>query len=433
MAAKDRVVRICILTAALSGAASAQVIRVDLDGAIHPLSAEIVGQAIEMADEQNAQAVLIILNTPGGLLSATEEITQAIVGSRTPVITYVYPPGGKAASAGFMILQAGDVAAMAPGANTGAAHPILLGGGEMDEVMKQKIEQDTAASLRAIVDKRGRNAELAQEAVLQSRAFTDQEALDANLIDLIAADVPALLAELEQRSVLRFDGEQETLALADALVEPFPLTYRQRILLPLTDPNLAFILLALGVVGVYVEFTNPGLVFPGVFGGVLVIVGMMALSLLPINWAGAALIIFGIACLVAEAFTAANGILTVGGAVAMILGTVMLIDTDVPELSIGWGTAIAVTLPFVAITAFLLNLVVRSFGYKVATGTEGMVGEIGKAKSAIGESGQVFVHGELWNAWADEPIPAGTSVKVEEVSGLRVRVAPVHANKESTL
>ncbi len=424
----DWAVRILLLVAALAGAAFAQnprVLRVDLDRVIHPLSAEIVSEAVEQAESSGAAALLITLNTPGGLLSATEQITQSIVGSAVPVVTYVTPSGGKAASAGFFILQAGDVAAMAPGTNTGAAHPVLLGGGEMDEILKQKIEQDTAASLRAIVEKRGRNVELAEEAILESRAFTDEEALESNLIDLIAQDVGALFKKLDGREVLRFDGTEETLALAGAVVEPFELSYRQQVLLPLTDPNLAFILLVLGALGVYIEFTNPGLVFPGVFGTLLVIVGMMALALLPINWAAAALLVLGVGCLVAEAFTVANGVLTISGAIAMILGTVMLIDTPIPELSIGLGTAVAVTVPFVVITAFLLNLAVRSFRYKVATGVEGMIGEIGVAKTAVGSSGQVFVHGELWSAWATPAIPEGVRVRVKRVDGLRVQVEPI--------
>jgi len=411
----------CVFVPSVWGQSS-QVVRVDLDRVIHPLSVELVEQGVEKAERENAAAVLITLNTPGGLLSATEQINQAIIASEKPVITYVTPSGGRAASAGFLILITGDVAAMAPGTNTGAAHPVLVGGGEMDEIMKQKVENDTAASVRAIAEKRGRDAELAQEAVLESRAFTEEEALESNLIDLVAADIPALLKELDGRSVIRFSDREETLALTGASIVPIELSLRQQILLPLTDPNLAFILLALGALGIYIEFTNPGLVFPGVFGGLLLLIGMMALSLLPINWAGAALIVFGLACFVFEAFTVANGVFTVGGAVAMVLGAVMLVDTGVPELSISWGTALAVTIPFALVTAFLLGLAVRSFRLKVTTGVEGLVGEEGVAKTAVAADGRVFVHGELWNASSAQPIPEGARVRVTEVSGLRVRV-----------
>jgi len=415
-----------LLTAATCLFAQAgHVVRVDLDRVIHPLSAELVRQAVEQAETESASAVLITLNTPGGLLSATEEINQAIIASEKPVITYVMPSGGRAASAGFLILVTGDVAAMAPGTNTGAAHPVLLGGGEMDAIMKQKVENDAAASVRAIAEKRGRDAELAQAAVIESRAFTEQEALDSNLIDLVAADIPSLLKELDGRTVLRFNDKEEILSLAGASVVPIELSFRQRILLPLTDPNLAFILLAVGALGIYIEFTNPGLVFPGVFGGLLLIVGMMALSLLPINWAGAALIVFGLTCFVLEAFTVANGIFTVGGAIAMVLGAVMLIDTGIPELSISWGTALAVTIPFAVVTAFLLGLAVRSFRLKVQTGVEGMIGEEGVAKTEVADDGRVFIHGELWNASSSQPIPAGARVRITAVRGLRLQVESV--------
>lgn len=420
-----RLLPLLLTAATCSFAQAGHVVRVDLDRVIHPLSAELVRQAVEQAETESASAVLITLNTPGGLLSATEEINQAIIASEKPVITYVTPSGGRAASAGFLILVTGDVAAMAPGTNTGAAHPVLLGGGEMDAVMKQKVENDAAASVRAIAEKRGRDAELAQAAVIESRAFTEQEALDSNLIDLVAADIPSLLKELDGRTVLRFNDKEEILSLAGASVVPIELSFRQRILLPLTDPNLAFILLAVGALGIYIEFTNPGLVFPGVFGGLLLIVGMMALSLLPINWAGAALIVFGLTCFVLEAFTVANGIFTVGGAIAMVLGAVMLIDTGIPELSISWGTALAVTIPFAVVTAFLLGLAVRSFRLKVQTGVEGMIGEEGVAKTEVAADGRVFIHGELWNASSSQPIPAGARVRITAVRGLRLQVESV--------
>ena len=332
------------------------------------------------------------------------------------------PSGGKAASAGFMILVAGDVAAMASGTNTGAAHPVALGGGEMDAIMKQKVENDAAARIRSIVDKRGRNVELAEEAVLASRAFTEQEALESNLIDLVADDMTALLEALDGRTVMRFDGSQTVLETAGAELVPYELTFRQKALLPLIDPSLAFILLAVGMVGLYLEFSNPGLIAPGVLGALCALVGAMSLSLLPINWAGAGLLLLGVACFVAEAFVVSGGLLSLAGAVAMVLGAVMLIDTNVPELSIGWGTAIAVTAPFAAITVFLLRLAVRSFRYKVSTGSEGMVGQVGVAKTDVADNGQVFVHGELWSASASPPLAAGQRVRVLAVTGLKVKV-----------
>jgi membrane-bound serine protease (ClpP class) len=400
---------------------SPKVIQVDVEHVIHPLTVEIVSQATAQARDEGAAAVLIRLNTPGGLLSATQEVIQAIVASEVPVITYVAPSGGRAASAGFMILIAGDVAAMAPGTNSGAAHPVLMAG-EMDEIMKQKVENDAAASVRAMADKRGRNPELAEKAVLESKAFTEQEALDAKLIDLIADNPAALLAALDGETITRFDGDEETLSLAGAAITIFELSYRQTILLSLINPNLAFILLILGLAGIYVEFTNPGLIVPGVAGGILVILGAMALTLLPINWAGAALIVLGLACFILEATIPSGGILAGGGVIAMVLGTVMLVDTEVPELSISWTTAIGVTLPFAAITVFLLQLAVKSFRYKVATGSEGMVGETGVAKSDVHDTGRVFVHGEWWNARSDEPIPEGEPIEIVSMDGLLLTV-----------
>ncbi|MDA0205336.1 MAG: nodulation protein NfeD, partial [Acidobacteria bacterium] len=401
------------------------VIQVDIDRVVHPLTAEIVASAIEQAEKRNAALVLVRLDTPGGLLSATEDIIRQLIASKVPVVTYVGPSGGKAASAGFLILVAGDVAAMAPGTNTGAAHPVLAMGGEMDEVMKLKVENDAAAKVRAITEKRGRNSELAEEAVISSRAFTEEEALEQNLIELISPNTADLLLQLDRRTVKRFDGTETVLHLQGAVVEPTALSYRQRVLLPLINPGLALIVLVLGVLGVYVEFTHPGLILPGVAGGVLVLVGLMALSLLPINWAGAALIVFGASCLVMEAFVVSHGVLAIGGIVAMALGIVMLIDTEIPELSIGWGMALTIVVPFALITVFLLQLAVRAFRSKVLTGSEALIDAIGSARTDIAEDGRVFIHGELWNASASTPIAAGSKVRISAVDGLRLTVEPV--------
>ena len=420
----QRAAVVCVVAVSCQ-AQSVRVLQIDVEHVIHPLTVEIITQGLEQAKQENAAAVVIRLNTPGGLLNATEKIIQQIVASPVPVITYVGPSGGKAASAGFMILIAGDVAAMAPGTNTGAAHPVMLGGAKMDEVMNQKVENDAAASVRAIADKRGRNTELAEQAVTESKSFTDKEALESNLIDVVANDIPELLKVLNGRTIVRFDGSEQILELTEAVVQTYELTNRQRILLPLINPQLAFVLLILGALGIYIEFTHPGLIAPGVAGAILVIVGLMALSMLPINWAGAALIVLGIACFVLEAMMPTGGILALGGAVSMVLGTVMLVDTGIPELSIGWGTAIAVTLPFALITVFLLRLAVKSYRYKVATGSESMVGEIGVAKTDVGAEGRVFVHGEWWNANSDQTIASGQKIRIVGVDGLNVKVEQV--------
>ena len=413
-----------LLAAGAESAAAARVLVLDLDTIVHPLTREIITEGLSQADQAGDEAVVLRINTPGGLLEATNEIVQAILASRVPVVAYVTPSGGHAASAGFIILVSADVAAMAPGTNTGAAQPVLALGGEMKGPMKQKVENDTAASLRAVTDKRGRNSELAIEAVLESKSFTEQDALEANLIDLIAQDIDDLIRQLDGRTIVRFDGTEQVLDLAGADVYPYTPNLRQRALLPLINPSLALLVLVLGLAGVYLEFTNPGLIFPGVLGGILLIVGLMALSLLPINIAGVALILLALGFFVLEAVTPVNGILAAGGVVAMVMGIVILVDTDVPELQIGWVPAIGITLPFAAISVFLLQLAIRSFRYKVVTGSEAMLGEIGEARTALDPEGTVFVHGELWSARATSAVPAGQRVQVVSIDGMQLEVEP---------
>lgn len=409
-------------------AAAPRVLLLDLDRVVHPLTAEIIVEGLEKAGREGDSAVILRINTPGGLLTATQEIVQAIVASPAPVVTYVTPSGGHAASAGFIILVAADVAAMAPGTNAGAAHPVLAAG-EMDETMKQKVENDTAASLRAITDQRGRNSELAEEAVLESRSFTEQDALEANLIEVVAKDVDDLIEQLNGRTVARLDGEEQILELAGAQTYTLETSLRQKVLLPLIDPSVALVVLVLGLLGVYIEFSSPGLVLPGVLGGILALLGLMALSVLPIDWTGAMLLALAVVFFVVEAMTPTNGILAAGGAAAMTLGAVILIETDVPELRIGWGPAAAVTLPFAAISVFLLHLAVRSFRYKQASGGSAMVGEIGVAKTPVAGAGRVFVHGEWWNARSNRPIEEGRKVRVAAVEGLRLEVEPLTEEK----
>lgn len=410
--------------AAQALAAPPRVLLLDLDRVVHPLTAEIIVEGLEKAGREGDSAVILRINTPGGLLTATQEIVQAIVASPAPVVTYVTPSGGHAASAGFIILVAADVAAMAPGTNAGAAHPVLAAG-EMDETMKQKVENDTAASLRAITDQRGRNSELAEEAVLESRSFTEQDALEANLIEVIAKDVDDLIEQLNGRTVARLDGEEQILELAGAQTYTLETSLRQKVLLPLIDPSVALVVLVLGLLGVYIEFSSPGLVLPGVLGGILALLGLMALSVLPIDWTGAMLLALAVVFFVVEAMTPTNGILAAGGAAAMTLGAVILIETDVPELQIGWGPAAAVTLPFAAISVFLLHLAVRSLRYKQASGGSAMIGEIGVAKTPVADAGRVFVHGEWWNARSNAPIEEGRKVRVAAVKGLRLEVEPL--------
>jgi membrane-bound serine protease (ClpP class) len=426
-----RILLTAVLAASfLAAAKNPKVLQIDIDQVVHPLTAEMIVRGIDQAAREGDAAVLIRLNTPGGLMTAMQDMIQKIVASPVPVITYVAPSGGRAASAGFFILEAGDLAAMAPATNTGAAHPVVIGGQQMDSVMKQKIENDAAASLRALVEKRGRNSSLAEKAVLESKSFTEQEALKNHLIDLVAPNEKALLSVIDGREITRFDGRRQTLHLAGAEIEHYQPSTRERVLLPLIDPNVAFVLLIIGALGVYIEFTHPGLILPGVAGGILVILAMMALTLLPINWAGAALILLGVALFVLEAKFASHGILAIGGTLALVLGAVILVDTGLPELRIRWSTAIAVALPFALITVFLLRLVLQARAQKAATGATGMIDEIGVAKTDLDPEGKVFVHGEWWNATSVAPVRQGAKVKVLGVDGLRLRVAPSDAGGE---
>lgn len=429
------VVTLLIGVTALLAAPAAEAGRVlvlDLDTIVHPLTLEIIGEGLRQADEAGDAAVVLRMNTPGGLLEATNEIVQAILASPVPVITFVSPSGGHAASAGFIILVSADIAAMAPGTNTGAARPVLALGGEIEGSMKQKVENDTAASLRAVTDKRGRNSELAVEAVLESKSFTEEDALDASLIEVIATDVDDLLAQLDSRTVVRFDGTEQTLDLAGAETYAYVPNLRQKVLLPLINPSLALLVLVVGLAGLYIEFTNPGLIVPGVLGGVMLIVGLMALSFLPISLAGVALMVLAATFFVIEAMTPVNGILATGGVVAMVLGIVILVDTDVPELQIGWVPAIAITLPFAAISVFLLQLAIRSFRLKVSTGTEAMIGELGEVRTALDPSGTVFVHGELWRARSTATAAPGQRVRVVAVHGMLLDVEPAGGSGDGT-
>ena len=411
-----------VLLAAGALTAAPRVIAVNVDGIIAPITVEILEHAADEAAQENAAAILIRLNTPGGLLDASREITQKIESSRVPVIAFVTPSGGRAASAGFFLLESADVAAMAPGTNTGAASPVLLGQ-EMDPVMRSKVENDTSAWLRTTVEKRGRNASLAEETVRQAKAFTEKEALDQHLIDLVAPDARRLLQELDGRDIVRFDGRHETLHTAGAEIEEYRLSARERIIESVADPNVGFILMAIGALGIYVEFNAPGLILPGVIGGILGILGLSSLAVLPINWIGAALLILGVTMFILEAKFASHGILTGGGAISMTLGALLLINGP-PEVRIHLSTALAVTIPFALITVFLFTLALRARRNKTITGVESMAGETGEARTALSPGGKVFVHGEYWDAVSNTPVEEGREVRVVGVEGLRLRVEP---------
>jgi len=413
------------LALAAQGAAASRVIVVDIDSVVHPITVDIVASAIEQAKQENAILLIVRLNTPGGLMDAMRETIEKIASSPVPVATYVAPSGGRAASAGFFILESGDMAAMAPGTNTGAAHPVSLGGAEMDAVMKQKVENDASAYMRSICVKRGRNAALAETAVRESKSFTEREALDQHLIDLVAPGERELLAALDGRTVTRFNGTTQTLHTAGADIEVYQLSPRQKLISAIADPNIALVLLFIGAMLIYVEFSSPGMVAPGVFGAICVLLGLSAISVLPINWLGAAMLLLGFVLFALEAKYPTHGVLGVGGAVSLLIGAVTLVNSPIPEMRVHWLTAIALVLPFSLITLLLVTLAVRARRGKVQTGSEGMIGEVGAAITTLAPGGMVFVHGEYWVAVALQPVAAGARVKVTAIDKLKLTVEPV--------
>src|SRR4051812_41978308 len=402
--------------------AAADVYKIDIDDTIQPVSEDYIARAIDTAQSKNADALIIELKTPGGLYDSTRSIVDKILGSKVPVIVYVRP-GGWAASAGFFILQSGDIAAMAPGTNTGAAHPVIPGY-TMDDVMKQKVENDSAAFIRSYVAKRGRNVEAAENAVRKSLSFTDEEALKQNIIDVIAKDDADLLKQIDGRNVTRFDGTKITLHTAGDHIVTLDMSLKQRVLSSLLDPNLAYILFAVGMMALYAEFNHPGAVVPGVIGGICILLALFAMHWLPIRFSAAALILLAFVFFALEAKFQSHGALGIGGIVCMIIGAMLLVDGPIPEMRINWKTAVGAALPFGVITVFLTTLAMRARAAKVTTGKEGMIGLIGVARSEFTPEGKVFVHGEIWNAVSIVPIHTGEKIRVKSVHGLTVEVEP---------
>jgi membrane-bound serine protease (ClpP class) len=409
---------------------SSHVLKIILNDTIQPITDEYIGRALTEAKNTNADAVLIQINTPGGLVDSTREIIEKIVDSPVPVIVYVTPSGSRAASAGFFILESADIAAMAPGTNTGAAHPVTIGGSKMDDIMKQKIENDLAAFMRSVASRRGRNVDVAESAVRESKSFTEQEALSQKLIDYVASSEDDLFRQIEARPIKRFDGKTVTLHLGGASIRPFEMTLKQKILDHLMDPNVAFILLVVGVLALYVEFNHPGAVVPGTVGVIFILLAAFALNLLPVRFAALVLIAVAFALFALEAKFTSHGVLTTGGIVLLTLGGLLLVDAPIPEMRVRLLTAVAISVPFGLITAFLMTIALRARRNKAVSGVQGMIGEIGVAHSPLVPEGKVFVHGEIWNAVSTVPAPAGVKVVVRRVEGLQLEVSPVPAPTE---
>jgi membrane-bound serine protease (ClpP class) len=406
------------------------VLDLNLHGVVEPILATYIEEGIADAERRQAALILIAMDTPGGLSDSMQDIIKRILASRVPVAVYITPTGARGASAGFFILLSADIAAMAPGTHTGAASPVISIGGfqlQVDETMKRKILNDALAFLRSYAEKRGRNATLAETAVTDAKAFTDKEALDGKLIDLVAPTTDDLLRQLDGRQITRFDGTKTKLSLSNAKLTPFELSGRQKFLARIVEPDVFFILLIIGVLGLYTEFTHPGVIAPGVVGGICTVLALYAMHLLPVNIAGVLLILLAIALFILEAKYTSHGVLLAGGIVAMLLGAMFLIRSPLTAGGVSLGVALAVTLPFALLCVILMRLVLRSRKWKSTTGREEMIGSQGVVVAPVGDGaeGMIRVHGELWRAFSSAPLTEGKPVRVVRIDGLKLYVEPV--------
>lgn len=433
MKANSLILALLFLVAALPAAAAdkpaeprkitGDVYVVTVDDAIGPGVAQYIADTIERANEEDAACLIIQLDTPGGLAESMRSIVKAILASRIPVVVYVAPGGARAASAGVMITMAADVAAMAPGTNIGAAHPVGAGGQEIDEAMSEKVINDMVAQAQSVAEERGRNAEWVEKAIRESVAITETEALEKNVIDLVARSLDDLIDQLDGREI----PNKGVLSLVDAEVERVREDFRTKVLKTISNPNIAYILLMLGLAGLYFELSNPGAIFPGVIGGICIILAFFAMQTLPVNYAGILLILLAIVLFILELKIASYGLLSVAGIVSMALGSLMLFESGIPGMRLSWS----VLLPTLALVSgfFVLvaGLVVRSHTARPRTGVTGLIDEVGVVKKDLDPEGKVFVHGELWNAVAREPIPAGTRVRIVGVQNLVLEVEALEA------
>ena len=398
----------------------------EVDGIIHPVSAEFMIHAMEDADRAHAALMVFVLRTPGGLVDSTRDIVSRMLAASTPVAIFVAPAGARAASAGFLLAIAADVTAMAPGTHIGAAHPVSGSGEKMDETVAKKAAEDVAAYARALAARRGRNVQLAGEAVTASKAFTDEEAIAASppLADIVAPDLTSLLEKLDGRRIVRFDGSAVTLHTAGARTNRIEMTLRQKVLSAIAHPNVAYILLSLGTLGLTIELWSPGAVLPGVVGGLSLLLAFFAFQVLPVNYAGLLLILFGLLLFALEIKVTSFGLLTTGGIVSLLLGSMILIDSPAPEMQLSLRIVLPVVLGLAAISILLIRLGVTAQRQPAVTGEAGMIGESGVVVMAIapGRPGRVTTHGEIWHAEASEAIPEGSRVRITAIQGLTLTV-----------
>jgi membrane-bound serine protease (ClpP class) len=405
------------------------VLELNLDGEVEPFQAIYIDEGLAEAARRHAALVLITMDTPGGLSDSMKDMIQHILASPVPVAVYVSPTGARGASAGFYILLSADIAAMAPGTHAGAASPIIAIGGfpqQLDEVFRRKINQDAMAFLRSFTERRGRNPVLAETAITESKAFTEKEALDGKMIDLIVDTPENLLHQLDGRTIKRFDGTQVTLALKNSARAPFELSGRQKFLARIVQPDVFFILLIVGVLGLYTEFTHPGVIAPGVAGGICLILALYAMQFLPVNFAGLLLILLALAFFILEAKMPSHGVLGLGGVVSMFLGAIFLIRSPLTPGGVSIKVALAATVPFAVLIVFLMRLVLRSRKWKSTTGKEELIGAEGVVIKVLqtGAEGMIRVHGELWRAESTLSVQEGKTVRVLRVEGLKLYVEP---------
>jgi len=413
-----------LLTLATTAGAGQRVVILTLSDSIQPASLRYLERGLEVADSSGAAVTVLELNTPGGLLTSLRQMTTAITAAKRPVVVYVTPTGAQAASAGFFLLMAADVAAMAPGTNAGAAHPVGGEGAELSKTIAEKVTNDAAALVRSLATERGRSAEWAEKAVRESASYTEREALEKKLIDVVAKDRGDLLKWLDGRTVKRFDGRNEKLDTAAPEIVVVGPSNADKLLSVIAHPNVAYLLLLLGLVGIYFELSHPGAVLPGVLGGIAILLALFALSVMPVNYVGVLLILLGIGFFVLEVKVASYGLLTVAGLVSFIFGSLMLIRSPFPALRVGISVVLPTALAVAFIVIFLLTRVLRSHGRKPLTGAKGLVGEFGEAAGALEPGGKVFVHGEYWDAISSAPVPHGGRVRVVKVVGLLLEVEP---------
>lgn len=405
---------------------NADIIVIKTDGVVNGVMAEYISKSIDKAIKENAEALVIELDTPGGLMNSMENIVKSINASKIPVVVYVSPSGAKAASAGVFITLTGHIAAMAPGTNIGAAHPVSMGG-KMDETMAKKVENNAAAYIKSLAEKRGRNSEWAEKAVRESVSITETEALELNVIDIVAPNLSSLLESIDGREVETSIGTH-VIKTKGISVRHKEVGLRYKILNIISNPNVAYLLMLLGFYGLFFEFSNPGAIFPGVFGAIALILALYAFQpdILPVNYTGLILIFLAIILFVLEIKITSHGALSIGGIIAMLLGSLMLFESPEPFLR----ASLKVIIPSVIVTAIFFTLtialIVKAYKRKPQTGAEGLIGAEGEARTDILENGgQVFVHGEIWSAWSAKPIKPGEKIVVDNLENLKLKVSPL--------